>query len=705
MRLKKAHLVNFCQHRDFEVEFSPGVTGILGGNGQGKSNLMKAIRFALIGESGNVGVKTEDLNWYAALNGEAGFVELIFEAGGQEGVLKRFVSSTRTSLKYGSFNTTSSVKATAALMDITGSTRGFFEDTVFVDQGKLETILFEKAATRAAKFQKLFGTERAEKLRQLLHQEVATLTTDPVDDRIKELEQELTVDIDPQLRALNKQSDQMKAELAQYDIDGLEAVVKAYEVSVTAKAQLADLLDQKNRCESGVDPHLLNCLLLEVQLLTEETDSKRVIANSARAHLVNIQGVRAITTTKQRLVEEINEYSTQLQKPEPKPPAVTEKQVEDAQNQIAIAQAEMARHTHFIQTFEQGSPICPTCNQPVQHSLARVEESKSIVEERQALIEQVAKILVAARYSLSKFQSEILAYSQEIETAKKLIARKTQELAELPIAADIHGNENELQHQITLFEQLEEQLHEKAKELHELEEKGAKSDGELVSITRQIEHISKHINEDITEEQNAKAALMLEQFANGNLALAEISGQLKQLHSSRIRVLAELGGLRSQAGGLVAKRKYKLLCDRTRELLHRDVLPRRVTQRYLAMLNVGLQEHMEVFEVPFSCDIDNELNVMCTIPGIGKKPAERLSGGQRVMLGIAFRFAICRLFAAGLGFVVLDEPTVMLDDDHVDIVVDLLNAIKGHLFNAGLQLLVPTHSPQLESTFDSVIRV
>jgi exonuclease SbcC len=123
------------------------------------------------------------------------------------------------------------------------------------------------------------------------------------------------------------------------------------------------------------------------------------------------------------------------------------------------------------------------------------------------------------------------------------------------------------------------------------------------------------------------------------------------------------------------------------------------------MLNVGLQEHMEVFEVPFSCDIDNELNVMCTIPGIGKKPAERLSGGQRVMLGIAFRFAICRLFAAGLGFVVLDEPTVMLDDDHVDIVVDLLNAIKGHLFNAGLQLLVPTHSPQLESTFDSVIRV
>lgn len=705
MKLKKIHLSNFCQHRNLEVEFPPGIVGILGGNGQGKSNLIKAIRFALIGESGNVGVKTEDLNWHAAAEGEPGFVELTFEEGGETGVVKRYVSSTRTSLKHSHNSTTSSNKATAAILEISGVTRGTYESIIFVNQGEIETVLFEKPAERAKKFQRLFGTEGAERLRQLLHQEYATLTTDPVDGRIAELEQQLAVEIDPQLRELDSKKREAESIIEAADENSLRRIIKAFELSRAAKQQLDDLLQQKKKCEQGVDPQILEKLTQAVTNLASEVEAKRVTVNAARARLANVEQTHALIDTKKRLKEEIKEYTERLQQEPPKPPKITKDQFEDSQKQLDMARAEVARHMHFISTFEQGRPLCPTCNQPVVNALARVEESKTLVDARNALIEQVESVLLRAREELSYHRAQLLAYEAEIESCRRLIASRTEELGKLPETPKTRGDEEALKQQVDSFEMLESHLDKRTEELNALKEKGAKSSGELASIDRQIEHTKKQIDESITDDKHVEAKQTLEYTETVRMGLAETVGQLKQLQAARVRILAELEGLRVQAGSLEAKRKYKVLCERTRELLHRGVLPQRVTQRYLSILNASLQTHIERFDVPFGCRIDDGLNVICTIPGIGEKSADRLSGGQKVMLGIAFRFAICRLFAAGLGFVVLDEPTVMLDNDHVDIVAEMLNNIKGHALNAGLQLIVVTHSLPLASTFDSVIRL
>jgi len=74
-------------------------------------------------------------------------------------------------------------------------------------------------------------------------------------------------------------------------------------------------------------------------------------------------------------------------------------------------------------------------------------------------------------------------------------------------------------------------------------------------------------------------------------------------------------------------------------------------------------------------------------------------------LGIAFRFAVYRLFASELGFMVLDEPTTMLDADHVDSVLDVLQSVRRHAHNTGMQLIVITHEPQLEMAFDQTVRL
>ena len=48
-----------------------------------------------------------------------------------------------------------------------------------------------------------------------------------------------------------------------------------------------------------------------------------------------------------------------------------------------------------------------------------------------------------------------------------------------------------------------------------------------------------------------------------------------------------------------------------------------------------------------------------------RQPAQRLSGGQQVVLAFCLRLALNFTYAADLGFLALDEPTAHPDRRHV----------------------------------------
>jgi len=49
MQLNRIRLVNFRQHELTEIEFGPGLTGIVGPNGAGKTTILEAIAWAMYG--------------------------------------------------------------------------------------------------------------------------------------------------------------------------------------------------------------------------------------------------------------------------------------------------------------------------------------------------------------------------------------------------------------------------------------------------------------------------------------------------------------------------------------------------------------------------------------------------------------------------------------------------------------------------------
>jgi exonuclease SbcC len=83
-------------------------------------------------------------------------------------------------------------------------------------------------------------------------------------------------------------------------------------------------------------------------------------------------------------------------------------------------------------------------------------------------------------------------------------------------------------------------------------------------------------------------------------------------------------------------------------------------------------------------------------------PQSRMSGGQRVWLGVATLRAIHALIMPDVGFVSLDEPTTHLDGNVREAMADMLRRMGEE---GTIQMLVCDHSPELVDAFGDTIRI
>src|SRR3989442_1360005 len=92
MELRRLRLVNFRQHAHTELEFGPGITGIIGPNGSGKTTILEAIAWALYGVQAVRGDK--DSIRRIGVKGRANVeVELEFRLGAHEYRVARTLST------------------------------------------------------------------------------------------------------------------------------------------------------------------------------------------------------------------------------------------------------------------------------------------------------------------------------------------------------------------------------------------------------------------------------------------------------------------------------------------------------------------------------------------------------------------------------------------------------------------------------------
>jgi len=92
-------------------------------------------------------------------------------------------------------------------------------------------------------------------------------------------------------------------------------------------------------------------------------------------------------------------------------------------------------------------------------------------------------------------------------------------------------------------------------------------------------------------------------------------------------------------------------------------------------------------------------------PGVVVFDHDKLSGGQKVRLSIAFLLAIQQLVIPELGFLVLDEPSTHLDEEARENLKDLLLSLNKQLENSDTQIIVCDHARELEPAFVNIIKL
>src|SRR2546429_591303 len=158
MQLLRLRLVNFRQHADTELEFGPGITGIIGPNGSGKTSILEAIAWALYGVQAVRGDK--DSIRRLGAKGRAGVeVDLEFRLGAHEYRVKRGLST--AVLHQDGQVIANSLKAVTDKLERTlGMTHDEFFNTYFTGQKELALMAALGKTERAAFLSRVPGYER-----------------------------------------------------------------------------------------------------------------------------------------------------------------------------------------------------------------------------------------------------------------------------------------------------------------------------------------------------------------------------------------------------------------------------------------------------------------------------------------------------------------------------------------------------------------
>ncbi len=178
MRLDRLRLVNFRQHRDSEIVFGTGLTGIIGPNGAGKTTLLEAVTWALYGQRA-ARDKKETLRWRRASPRAEVRVELEFGLGPHELKLVRTLAHAELFLDGGARPIAQSLGAVAERVERLLAMRyEEFHNTYFTGQRDLAVMRDVGPTERRRFLNRLLGYERLERAQKRVCEHRAGLSRD-----------------------------------------------------------------------------------------------------------------------------------------------------------------------------------------------------------------------------------------------------------------------------------------------------------------------------------------------------------------------------------------------------------------------------------------------------------------------------------------------------------------------------------------------
>lgn len=708
MRLDRLVLRNFCQHKELDWEFPSGIIAISGPNGSGKSNAIKAAYAALTGDfKRNDGIQMDNINKTCSEKDES-YVELSFSVNGNVSTINRSLRPNKRSLIVnGGAPITSEREVAAAIEGLIGVNQDILNDYVFVDQWRMFEVFTAPKASRLVALQSLYGLGKAE----ICYDEISKIITKI---RVPEVTESLE-DIEHHIREKSLLLDSIKTSLSGIRAEDLDSTglcsqlevikeIKRAKDSIASSTKEIDetnkKLDNLRRKLADNSPSKLLHPFKDEAELKSYTDSLVAVADTWTAIAIKENQINALTLDINNTRNSILEAGSGPDKPMHYVP-VNEL---DRINEIV---GEVLHSKKSLENLKDKNE-CPTCK-----SAGNVLKSAvKALEDSIYILGPVAEQLTSD-YNLSRgYDSKLEAHASRIrELSAKINVQQPilDNLNSTKEAAPSMSKEAAMAEVASLKD-----LHKKYErcklDMVETERDIAYYEGACTNLIQgrasEYDVIKKHGPVDETFDFEGLQAELVKA-----IDVIRVNNENKiRLEENLKATIDSIDFLEKRKARIVADKKEAKVNEEVRghmeklkEVMHKSNLPKKVAVSYLKQTVIKINGYLEDFNAQFRVYSDDELTFWARFSDGRDLPAARLSGGEKVVLALAFRLAVHFGVASNVSLLVLDEPTVGLDDDNIECLETAFNRLRAMSKASGLQVLVVSHEKAIERMCDHTL--
>lgn len=708
MLLTKVELKNVCQHKHAKLDLKPGLIGVSGQNGSGKSNFVQLIKASLTNDFGFKGTNKEQKVRRGAAPDELSFVSTDWSIGSTDFHVRRNLVPSSSLLQVGKHQYDKVARISKELQKLLGISSYMIDNYVFVDQWSVFAFLSDKPAVRMSNFAQLCGAAHIEKLWKILGDQISK--DRPLAHYDSSTERYVRRQIDEVKDSLRQQksrlADARAAVLSQQELSDVESIINDYGRRTSLRREFDKLKEELARLNDAK----VSAGGVLAQSESDLSELKRELLALQPERESHVFSLRAMEDTRTKLENLANlrkqvDKLSQSESPPRLPRSLTRRPASEVEFEIAGKRRQLLEAENTVKLLKSGlSKKCPTCKSPLKNPEQVLDEAQDIVTSVPGEILQ----LEAELSSISAHEKAEAAFLHR-ESIRRVRLESTEELllaaekaAEGLTLPDVEKTKVFLRDFDALslkVEHCEEKVAKARDDVTRAESLAAACLAKLSEVRGELKKLPAYSQ----DEYNDSVQLLTAHRSSASLVnelAASVDTLRSQLdhHRQELKKLAARKAATSKAGRWISK------LESLREVVHRDKLPKIYMQAALEELVADVNTNLSDFGSPFSVGVSSKDLSFIIINRDGTtEPAEAKSGGEMVILAIAYRLAVNARFASDVSFMVLDEPSAGLDSYRMGCLADVLRRLDEVTRKRRQQVILITHDQRLERVFDQLI--
>jgi exonuclease SbcC len=237
--------------------------------------------------------------------------------------------------------------------------------------------------------------------------------------------------------------------------------------------------------------------------------------------------------------------------------------------------------------------------------------------------------------------------------------------------------------------------------------------------TREIQNLE-HERKGDSEKLDAKIAELdlpdfsLDRVSDIALDFSDRKAEYQELQASKRALTARLVALAKEVADYEDKvrkgeKKISFIAGLERLSAKLDEIPKLYIRRQFEYITDAVSDILAsldtTYEIRPSATVPLTFDFRMMKPNSVWLPQDYLSGGQKVRLSLAFLIAVQRTLLPNIGLLVLDEPSLHLDDESKRQLSELLGKLSETLFAGNSQIIVCDHDKKVLENCGNILHI